>query len=83
MSQKYGGSHLLEKCLKKALAPLGEGWDIDIIEAMIDHFEVDLKDESDISISAIENSLRELLGNGAELFIDRFYEELRRTGHAL
>jgi hypothetical protein len=83
MSQKYGGSHLLEKCLKKALAPLGEGWDIDIIEAMVEQDNVDLKDDSDLSLSAIENSLRDLLGDGAELFIDRFYEELRKVGYHL
>ena len=83
MSQKYGGNHTLEKCLRKALAPLGEGFDLDIIEAMIDHYEVDFKDESELSISGIESSLRELLGSGAELFIDRFYEELNQIGYNL
>lgn len=83
MSQKYGGDHTLEKCLRKALAPLGEGFDLDIIEAMIDHYEVDFKDESELSISGIESSLRELLGSGAELFIDRFYEELNQIGYNL
>lgn len=83
MSQKYGENHVLEKCLRKALSPLGEGCDLDVIEAMIDHYEVDFKDDSELSISGIESSLRELLGSGADLFIDRFYEELKRTGYCL
>lgn len=74
---------MLEKCLRNALAPLGEGCDLDIIEAMIDHYEVDFKDESELSISGIESSLRDLLGSGADLFIDRFYEELNRIGYSL
>jgi hypothetical protein len=83
MSQKYGGNHMLEKCLRNALAPLGEGFDLDIMEAMIDHYDVDFKDVSELSISGIESSLRELLGSGADLFIDRFYEELKRTGYCV
>ena len=74
---------MLEKCLRNALSPLGEGCDLDVIEAMIDHYEVDFKDDSELSISGIESSLRELLGSGADLFIDRFYEELKRTGYCL
>lgn len=74
---------MLEKCLRNALSPLGEGCDLDIIEAMIDHYEVDFKDDSELSISGIESSLRELLGSGADLFIDRFYEELKRVGYCL
>lgn len=74
---------MLEKCLRNALSPLGEGTDLDIIEAMIDHYDVDFKDDSDLSISGIESSLRELLGSGADLFIDRFYEELKRVGYCL
>jgi len=83
MSQKYGGNHVLEKCLRNALAPLGEGFDLDIMEAMIDHYDVDFKDLSELSISGIESSLRELLGSGADLFIDRFYEELKRIGYCV
>jgi len=83
MSQKYGENHVLEKCLRNALSPLGEGCDLDVIEAMIDHYEVDFKDDSELSISGIESSLRELLGSGADLFIDRFYEELKRIGYCL
>jgi len=66
-----------------ALKPLGEGWNLDVIEAMVEQYRVRFKDESDASIDQIECALRELLGSSANLFIDRFYAELRRSGKKL
>jgi hypothetical protein len=51
-----------------------------VIEAMIDHFRVDFSDDTEHTISGIESALREILGNAADLFIDRFYDELRIAG---
>jgi len=79
-SQIHPGNHPVEACLRKALHPLGEGWDLDVIEAMIENYRVDFSDETEHTISGIESALREILGNAAELFIDRFYDELRLAG---
>jgi hypothetical protein len=72
--------HNLKTCLNQALSPLGEGWSVDIIEAMADNYGVDLSKESESSISDIECSLRDLLGSSADFFIDRFYVELKKAG---
>lgn len=73
----------LEACLRDALRPLGEGWNLDVIEAIADHYDVKFVDESDASIGKIECALRELLGSSADLFIDRFYAELKNAGFAV
>jgi hypothetical protein len=73
----------LEMCLRDALRPLGEGWNLDVIEAIADQYHVKFSDRSESSISEIECALRELLGSSANLFIDRFYAELERAGHKL
>ena len=81
MSQR--SNYHIEACLKDALSPLGEGWNIDVIEAIADYYHVKFRDESESSISEIECALRELLGSSADLFIDRFYAELERAGYKL
>jgi hypothetical protein len=70
----------LEACLSRALSKLGEGWDLDVIEAMVDQYNIDFSRESESTISEIECALRDLLGSGANLFIDRFYDELKKSG---
>ncbi len=70
----------LEACLSRALSKLGEGWDIDVIEAMVDQYDIDFSSESESTVSDIECALRDLLGSGANLFIDRFYDELKKSG---
>jgi len=82
-SQVHRGNRPLEACLRNALHPLGQGWDLDVIEAMIDHYRVDLSDNTEHTISGIESALREILGSAADLFIDRFYKELRLSGRCL
>lgn len=77
------GNYHLEACLRDALSPLGEGWNIDVIEAIAEQYQVKFRDESDASIGQIECALRELLGSSANLFIDRFYAELKRAGYSL
>ena len=79
-SQIHPGNHPVEACLRKALHPLGEGWDLDGIEAMIDHYNVNFSDDTEQTISGIESALREILGNAADLFIERFYDELSEAG---
>jgi hypothetical protein len=73
----------IKACLNQALSPLGEGWSADIIEAMADHYGVDISKESESTISEIDCALRDLLGSSADFFIDRFYEELRKAGFAI
>lgn len=70
----------LEACLRDALKPLGEGWNLDVIEAIADHYDVRFSDKSEATISEIECALREILGSSADLFIDKFYAELKRAG---
>ena len=79
-SQIHPGNHPVESCLRKALHPLGEGWDLDVIEAMIDHYNVNFSEDTEQTISGIESALREILGNAADLFIERFYDELSEAG---
>jgi hypothetical protein len=79
-SQIHPGNHPVEACLRKALHPLGEGWDLDVIEAMIDHYNVNFSEDTEQTISGIESALREILGNAADLFIERFYDELGEAG---
>jgi hypothetical protein len=69
--------------LSRALSKLGEGWDLDVIEAMVDQYDIDFSHESESTISDIECALRDLLGSGANLFIDRFYDELKKSGFKL
>jgi len=73
----------IKACLNQALSPLGEGWSADIIEAMADHYKIDISKESESLISEIDCALRDLLGSSADFFIDRFYDNLRKAGFAI
>ena len=73
--------HLLERSLQKTALSLGNGWDLELMETIIDNYEVDFRNQSDQTLSKIETALREILGRAADLFIDRFYLDLRKTGY--
>ena len=80
MSRGRNGNFSIEACLRDALGSLGEGWDLEVIEALIDQYKVDFSEVTESSISSIECGLREMLGSAADIFIDNFYTELRRAG---
>jgi hypothetical protein len=84
-SKRYSESqeHLLEKSLQSALKSIGDGWDMEIIETVAENYNVDYKDFSEQTISDIECALRDLLGSAGDIFINRFYSELRAAGCAL
>ncbi len=80
--EKSRNQHLLERSLQKTALSFGKGWDLELMETIIDNYEVDFRDQSDQTLGKIETALREILGKAADLFIDRFYSELRKAGYA-
>ena len=80
-ANKCISGHVLEKALQKATSTLGDGWDLEIIEALVTNYNIDFKDQSEESICEIETGLRDMLGSGADLIIKRYYDELQKVGY--
>jgi hypothetical protein len=74
--------HLLERCLQKAALFVGKGWDLEILEAIVENYQIDFTDQSEQTLYKIEIALRDILGSAANIFVDKFYLELKRAGYA-
>ncbi len=75
--------HVIERSLYKAVSPLGKGWGMEVVEAVTEIYKIDFSDNSEQNISEIESALRDILGTSGDIFIDRFYSELKGSGLAL
>ena len=80
LGNRHRSSHLLERSLQKATMSIGHGWDLEIIEAIVENYHVDFADQTEQTLNKIELALRDILGSAADIFIDKFYSELRRAG---